>query len=43
MKWSENNFSINKFQLEDVTIDKFNSDIKSKNHTLEVNKTRGEN
>ena len=42
MKWSGNSFSINKFQLEDVPIEKFNCDIKSKNQTLEVNKTRRE-
>ena len=28
MKQSGNNFSINKFQLEDITMDKFNCDIK---------------
>ena len=38
MKWWGNSFSINKFQLEDVPIEKFNSDVKSKNQPLEVNK-----
>lgn len=42
MKQSGNNFSINKFQLEDITMDKFNCDIKTINQTSEVNKTTGE-
>ena len=42
MKQSGNNFSINKFQLEDITMDKFNCDIKTINWTSEVNKTTGE-
>ena len=42
MKQSGNNFSINKFQLEDITTDKFNCDIKIINQTSEVNKTTGE-